>query len=87
VTSKVSFRAAQLETVAEPRQGERTDLTSGHDGPKLDERTAKRLRSINRAPDIVKDAYREGRISQTLAAKLGPRTQRQRGPRWWRRWA
>ena len=36
-------------------------------------RTAKQLRAINRAPDVVKDAYREGRISQTLAAKLGPK--------------
>ena len=32
-----------------------------------------RLRAINRAPDAIKDAYREGRISQTLAAKLGPK--------------
>lgn len=42
----------------------------GHDDPEpLDDRTAKRLRAINRAPDVVKDAYREGRISQTLAAE------------------
>jgi Arc/MetJ family transcription regulator len=34
--------------------------------------TVRRLRAINRAPEAVKDAYREGRISQTLAAKLGP---------------
>jgi len=33
----------------------------------------KRLQAINRAPEAVKDAYREGRISQTLAAKLGPK--------------
>lgn len=30
------------------------------------------LRAINRAPEPVQQAYREGRISQTLAAKLGP---------------
>ena len=43
----------------------------------MPERTAKQLRSINRAPDTVKDAYREGRISQTLAAKLGPKNRSQ----------
>ncbi len=32
-----------------------------------------RLRAITRAPEAVQDAYREGRISQTLAAKLGPK--------------
>ena len=37
------------------------------------QRTAGQLRAINRAPDTVKEAYREGRISQTLAAKLGPK--------------
>ena len=36
-------------------------------------RTTEQLRAINRAPDAIKDAYREGRISQTLAAKLGPK--------------
>lgn len=32
-----------------------------------------RLRAINRAPEAVREAYQEERISQTLAAKLGPR--------------
>lgn len=48
---------------------------SGRDGPseEMPSRVANRLRAITRAPDPVKDAYREGRISQTLAAKLGPK--------------
>lgn len=67
-------RSLQLETVPEPKQGERVDVTSSHDDTKLPPRaTVARLRAINRAPDAVKDAYREGRISQTLAAKLGPK--------------
>jgi hypothetical protein len=52
------------------------DDARGNDCPTHDtppDRTIKQLRAINRAPDAVKDAYREGRISQTLAAKLGPK--------------
>lgn len=49
---------------------------SGNDCPRspddIPDRTIKQLRAINRAPDAIKDAYKEGRISQTLAAKLGP---------------
>lgn len=67
-------RAAQLETVAEPRAANQyTKDASRHDGGKQNDRTAQRIRSITRAPDVVKDAYREGRISQTLAAKLRPK--------------
>jgi hypothetical protein len=36
-------------------------------------RIDRRLRAITRAPDAVKDAYREGRVSQVTAAKLGPK--------------
>jgi len=37
--------------VPEPQQGKRE--TSGTHGPKLSDRTAKKLRAINRAPEIV----------------------------------
>jgi hypothetical protein len=67
-------RSLQLETVPEAEQGKRMDLTSSHDDKKsAPPATVARLRAITRAPDAVKDAYREGRISQTLAAKLGPK--------------
>lgn len=49
------------------------DSLSRHDGGLDGARSAERLRAITRAPDAVKDAYREGRISQVLAAKLGPK--------------
>jgi hypothetical protein len=35
-------------------------------------RTAKNLRAILRAPEVVQELYREGRIAQVVAAKLGP---------------
>lgn len=72
-------RALQLETVPEPMPGpgrgrrELQQEKTGNDCPPFPDRTAKQLRAITRAPDAVKDAYREGRISQTLAAKLGPK--------------
>jgi hypothetical protein len=62
-------RATQRETVPEPQQGKRE--TSGNDCPKLSDRTAKNLRAINRAPEIVGRLYDEGLISQVDAAKLG----------------
>ncbi len=77
-------RALRLEAVPEPDKPGPRDKghdgpqladgpDKGHDGPQFSPREAKRLRAINRAPDAVKDAYREGRISQDLAAKLGPK--------------
>jgi hypothetical protein len=66
--SRKGYRSTQRETVPEPQQGKRE--TSGHDGPKSD-RSAKRLRAINRAPEIVGKLYDEGLISQVDAAKLG----------------
>src|SRR5690606_22207437 len=78
--------AAQLETVDEatPETSRNPDgknqwkKVSGHDDLKpnraisvsISNETAKRLRAITRAPSAIQDAYREGRISQTLAAKL-----------------
>lgn len=74
--------AAQLETVAEPQQGRRTDL---EEKGKSEESTSparrgksapghtkdEKLRAINRAPSVVGDLYRQGLINQTEAAKLG----------------
>lgn len=40
-----------------------------------DDKTAKRLRAINRAPEPVKELYRKGLIGQQVAAKLGPKKQ------------
>lgn len=42
-------------------------------GARVPTATVERLRAINRAPDAIREAYKEGRISQTLAAKLGPK--------------
>jgi hypothetical protein len=67
-------RFLAMQAVPEPSQGERVDLaTSPHDAEKLDKPRLDRLRAINRAPESVREAYQEGRISQTLAAKLGPK--------------
>ena len=62
-----------VEPKAGPGRGHKTprptaenaaDKTCHHDeGMFLPPATAERLRAINRAPDVVKDAYREGRIS------------------------
>lgn len=35
-------------------------------------RTVERLRAVNRAPESVRDAFKAGRISLDVAAKLGP---------------
>ena len=35
-------------------------------------RRAKRLRAILRAPELAQSLYRDGLISQTAAAKMGP---------------
>lgn len=66
-------RALALEAVPEAEQGKRVDLTSNPRGEKLAPGHVQRLRAITRAPDAVKDAYREGRVSQAVAAKLGPK--------------
>jgi len=67
-------RGAQLETVAEPRPANQyTGSATDHNGPKQNTGTLRRLRAINRAPEAVREAYRDGRISQTVAAQLGPK--------------
>ena len=62
-------RATQRETVPEPQQGRRE--TSTTELQKLNPETTRRLRAINRAPEIVGRLYDEGLISQVDAAKLG----------------
>jgi hypothetical protein len=67
-------RALQLETVPEPRPANQyTESATATELPKQNHETIRRLRAITRAPDAVKDAYREGRISQVEAARLGPK--------------
>lgn len=61
-------RATQRETVPEPRT--KWDESTGNDCP-LSDRSAKLLRAINRAPEIVGKLYDEGLIAQVDAAKLG----------------
>ncbi len=72
----VDKQAAQLITVAQERQGERTDLnsdaTSPHDAGKLHHNKDERLRAILRAPEPIRKLYKAGLINQTLATKLGP---------------
>lgn len=74
-------RFLALQQVPEPAQGERTDIAPALDTSRGEcgksspaaQRTVEALRAINRAPESVREAYQEGRISQALAAKLGPK--------------
>lgn len=69
-------RTLALDGVPEPdKTGPRpTDEVSYHNAKKPSEQVrVSRLRAINRAPEAIREAYQEGRISQTLAAKLGPK--------------
>jgi hypothetical protein len=77
-------RALQLEAVPEPAapkagpgrghvKEKPEEKTRGTECPMFSPRHEKQLRAITRAPDAVKDAYREGRVSQVTAAKLGPK--------------
>jgi hypothetical protein len=65
------------ELVAGPGRGHKAEedvnKQSASNAGCFNPRTTGLVRAINRAPDAVKEAYREGRISQTLAAKLGPK--------------
>lgn len=59
-----------------PDDAKELSSLKGNDCPLGDappERTIKQLRAITRAPAAVQEAYHKGRISQTLAAKLGPK--------------
>lgn len=69
--SRRGYRATQRETVPEPSEPGRGKVKPGHDDHKLSLETAKRLRAINRAPEIVGKLYDQGLISQVDAAKLG----------------
>jgi hypothetical protein len=66
-------KSVDLLTVAPSRQGERTDLaTSPHDEARLGHATNERLRAICRADPYVQELYRQGLVSQTVAARMGP---------------
>jgi len=71
-------RAVELLTVSvgddvggRPKNGETADTVSAVSPG--EQRKSERLRAILRAPEIVQDLYREGKVSQTTAAKLGPK--------------
>jgi len=73
--AELGKKTADLATVAPGSQGERTDLneTSPHDeGKSIAHAKQERLRAILRAPEIVQHLYREGLVSQTVAASMGP---------------
>ena len=54
-------------------QGKRSDLTSGRDDTKSkSDITQRRLRAILRAPGFIQQLYRDGLISQEMAAHLRP---------------
>lgn len=70
-------KAFDLMTVSPGSQGERTDLgeTSPDERGKLSGHTKREtLRAILRAPEVVQQLYRDGLITQTIAAKLGPKS-------------
>lgn len=82
VEAVLGKQGADLETVSPSQQGKRTDAnTSGHGDPKSTERKDKRLRAILRAPVEVQELYRDGLISQKLAAQLGPKKAEKAKPR------
>ena len=62
-------RATQRETVPEPRT--KWDESTTTELQLMNHETTRRLRAINRAPEIVGRLYDEGLISQVDAAKLG----------------
>jgi hypothetical protein len=43
-----------------------------HDGGTANDRSEQRLRAILRADPYIRDLYRQGLVSQTVAAKMGP---------------
>lgn len=68
-------RGLDLMTAPPSKQGKRTDLgeeTSATGLQKCSHETDRRLRAILRAPSYVQDLYRQGLVSQKVAAKLGP---------------
>lgn len=82
LAAELGDKAADLETVSV--DGRIDNGANQHTGPKVDsdhadpnppemsEPKEKRLRAILRAPAVVQELYRQGRITQTDAAKLGP---------------
>jgi hypothetical protein len=77
--AELGKKAADLVTVDPGQQGERTDLngTSAHREPKsgsASDPKVKRLRAILRAPEVIQDLYRDDRLTQQTAAKLGPKS-------------
>jgi hypothetical protein len=53
-----------------PKERETSDTVS--EVSAAEQRKAGRLRAVDRAPEVVKDLFREGRVNQKTAARLGP---------------
>jgi hypothetical protein len=82
--AEMGKRAAELVTVAPDARSE--NGANQHTGPQVDsghcvphpdaatEKKAKRLRAILRAPEVVQTLYRDGLLSQTVAARTGTRS-------------
>jgi hypothetical protein len=77
--AELGDREAELLTVApgddlggRPRKEDETGDTVSPVS-EAEERKGRRLRAILRAPEPVQDLYRRGLVSQTTAAKLGPK--------------
>lgn len=73
ISSEIGEREFDRLTASEPVQGMRTDKTSGHNVPKSNEKKSKRLRAINRAPEIIQKLYDRDLIGVDVAAKFGPK--------------
>lgn len=79
LAAEMGKKAADLATVApgddvggRPRKGEETgDTVSPVSSGQA--KKEKRLRAILRAPELIQDLYRQGLVSQTVAASMGPR--------------
>ncbi|QJX00301.1 hypothetical protein FTUN_7926 [Frigoriglobus tundricola] len=74
--AELGKRAAELVTVApgndkggRPSKGETGDTVSPVNSD-ADDKKAKRLRAFLRAPDLIQDLYRDGLVSQTVAAPV-----------------
>jgi hypothetical protein len=78
IASEIGEREFDRLTASEPMQGERTDITSVQNVPKLNgakKQKSKLLRAIYRAPAIIQRLYDQDLLAVDLAAKFGPRTE------------
>ncbi len=77
--AEMGKKAADLATVSpgddkggRPKGGETPDTVSAVSG--AEKRKGERLRAIIRAPEIVQQLYKDGKLTQADAAKMGPKS-------------